>query len=418
MRNGLAWVLGALVMLGSTSAARFAEAAPPYSAKAPEKLSPGNYILRLRLTTINSQPASAKLIRGVPIVVAIKGATIGLGGRLGPQVTGSTNGASMTVNGKVGHGPMLQMTGGTSGRWTMSDASGSIGGEYALDPFVDGAPLNTMAGVGTTSGFSNMGTFGSSYNGIPGSGPLSGGPTVGGNVKGGAKGGTTGNQPGQLAGFGGGPERANLGTSSVSGANAGLGDDFLNWLGLGGSGSSGSDSSPMTPINKPGGSKDPGGTGGTSGSSGTTGGGKQLSNFGDQKPGGGNSGSSGGGIVEGAKAAYNCITTLGGNCTAGSGNAGSNGTGSTKGGGKQGGDTRDTSGNGPGTDLNTGRVPGGGDTGDTGVSGGGSGVLHLPVGGGGDNPFELSPGDVLNANKLVDGAKGPTGATGGPAMVH
>jgi hypothetical protein len=214
-----------------------------YTPHPPATLTPGKYILRMRLTSVNGQPFRSTMIRAVPVVIAMKGNTVGFGGKWGPQITGTYGNGVLSASGPTPGGSTFQVTGtggGGTGQFQMTQDGVKVGGEYLLDPLTTAMPGDTMAPPGSTTGMNGLTpiSFGWDINGAPvSSGPASGGT--------GYSNGYNSSLSRGIGAPGVANDGPNLGGTSVSG-----------WFS--------DDPSPKTPISKP---KPGGGGGGGGGSS-------------------------------------------------------------------------------------------------------------------------------------------------------
>lgn len=342
----------------------------PYTAHPPAAVTTGRYVLRLRLTSVNGTAVQSSVIRAVPVVIGTKGGKVGVGGKYGPQIVGSLVNGSLSASGPTPGGAVFALTGSTNGgaqgRFSISRDGLILGGEYVLDPVGNGVPGETRAGVGTTSGFTNMGT--TNWNGTGptvSSGATTNGTTAHGN---GTSAAPTPNQNNNFA--------AN--SQAVSGMNGTYqGNQGPNLGGTSVSGWYSEEPSPVTPIT-------PGSGGGNTGTA------KDPASRVQQYGSSGSSSSSGwdwSHPIDSAKKWWDGLNWGGSSkednpMNDGSHNAGTSGSG-----------------------LNFGRLPtAGGDT--NGNTTDTSAKLNKPSIGG-DNPFEVSSADVLNANKLINGASDP-----------
>ena len=381
----LSLALASICMSSSASAD-----APTYSPRPVAAVTPGNYLLRLRVASVNGAPVQSRLVRAVPVVIGIRGVTLGVGGKYGPQITGSWVNGTLSASGPTpGNHGVLALTGGSGGaqgRFSVTRADGSsAGGEYFLDPVVPGILGQTLTGVGTTSGFTNMTPV------PPGS---AGGTTTG-----------LGETPPQGTGQYGngytGPRAGQFGNGNT-GSAPGMANEGPNLGGTPLSGWASEDPSPPSKINP----KTAGGPNATSGAgTGPAPAPKQPGQYGDPKP----------APTPPDGPGFGC-TWLGLGCgSTPSGSAPAKPDGGN-GGAKEDNPMNDGSHN-AGTSGSGLNKPGGGnDTGGGSTSGGTNGANGATVNlgtRGGDNPFEVTPADVLNANHLVNFASDPVPGVGG-----
>jgi hypothetical protein len=295
--------------------------------------------------------------------------------------------ASGPTPGKHGVLTMAGGAGGAQGRFSVTQADGSsVSGEYLLDPVAPGILGQTLTGVGSTSGFTNM-------TPVPQSPSSVGGKTAG-----------LGETPPSGSGHYGtgntGPHAGQFGSGS-SGSAPGMAGEGPNLGGTSLSGWASEDKSPTTKINP----KTAGGPNATSGA-GTSPAPppKEPGVFGTPKP---------------APAPPPAPDSPGADCAffgffCSPPPAKPDGGGG--GGAKEGNPMDDGSHNAgtAGSGLNkpgAGNDKGGGST-SGGTNGANGATVNRPTHGG-DNPFEVTPADVLNTNHLINFASDPVPGVGG-----
>jgi hypothetical protein len=356
-----------------------------YTARPPAAVTTGRYIMRLRLSSVNGTAVQTSVIHAVPVVIGAKDGKVGVGGKYGPQIAGSLVNGSLSASGRTPGGATFALTGSTSGgalgRFSISRGSLLLAGEYVLDPVTNTSPGETTPGVGTTSGFSSMG-WATNWNQTTN-------PSMGGTQSNVQQNGTTGYSNGTT----GAPTPVqNNNFAANSAAVAGMngtyqGNQGPNFAGSAVSGwySDDGDPSPVTSIN-------PSTAGGpsTSTDTSTKDPGSKVQQYKDPSSGGGSSKTDNSSFdwshpIDSAQKWWNGFKI---------------------GGQKEGNPTDDGSHNAgtSGSSLNFGRLPTAG--GDTNGNTTETGKLNKPSLGG-DNPFEVGSADVLNANKLINGASDP-----------
>jgi hypothetical protein len=329
------------------------------------------------LLSVNGTAISARLIRAVPVVVGVKGGKVGFGGKYGPQIAGSLVNGTLSASGATPGGLTFALTGsrsgGALGRFSMTKGSVSLLGEYVLDPVTATTPAETVAATGSTSGFAAMtpASFGWNNTTTASASLSTAAPS------------TTGYSNGTAVAFA--PNLTNFAAASqaVQGmATPGLQNTGPNLGGTSVSGWFADDIPGPTPI-------DPSQAGNPNSTT-TTKDPTPIKTFDT----GSGSTSTDTSLWDKAKAWWN-----GFNLTSGT----------AAGTGKKEGNPMDDGSHDAGTSgsgLNFGHFPtAGGDT--PGLTSNGTAPLNRPLGQG-DNPFDVaSPGDILNASHLINGASDP-----------